>query len=101
MIAIKLKFLLIDPKKVEFTKYANLPHMLIPKAINDPQKAVDALDWVCREMDKRYLLFSNASVRKIDEYNQTPEVQSGMVEKMYYIVVVVDEVGAKFNGSAS
>ena len=88
----ELKFLLIDPKKVEFTKYANLPHMLIPKAINDPQKAVDALDWVCREMDQRYQLFSNAGVRKIDEYNLTPEVQSGMVEKMYYLVVVVDEL---------
>ena len=66
--------------------------MLIPKAIDDPQKAVDALDWVCREMDKRYKLFQESGVRKIDEYNLRPEVQSGMIEKMYYIVVVVDEL---------
>ncbi len=87
-----LKFILIDPKRVEFSMYADLPHMLIPKPINDPLKAVDALSWVIEEMTRRYTLFSNTSVHNISEYNDLPEVQQGNVDKMYYLVVVVDEL---------
>ena len=87
-----LKFILIDPKRVEFAMYADLPHMLIPKPINDPLKAVDALTWVIKEMDKRYTMFSNTGVHNIQEYNDLLEVQQGLAEKMYYLVVVVDEL---------
>ncbi len=87
-----LKFILIDPKRVEFAMYAGLPHMLIPKPINDPMKAVDALGWVVKEMERRYTLLSNNHVHNITEYNDLPEVQKGLTEKMYYLVVVVDEL---------
>lgn len=88
-----LRLLLVDPKTVEFSAFNNLPHMLIPNTITECDKAVDALDWLVKEMDNRYKKLNALGVKKIDEYNETPEVISGSMPKMYYIVMVFDEVG--------
>ena len=87
-----LKILLIDPKRVEFVTFNYLPHMLTPKAINDAQQALNALDWVIKEMTHRYDLFSEKHVRNLKEYNSLPEVYRGDDDKLPFIVVVVDEM---------
>lgn len=92
-----LRLILVDPKMVEFSIFNNLPHMLVPKVITDCEKAVAALGWLVEEMDRRYQKLSNLGVKKISEYNETTEVISGSVEKMYYIVLVFDEVGDFMN----
>lgn len=88
-----LRLLLVDPKTVEFSAFNNLPHMLIPNTITECEKAIDALDWLVKEMDNRYRKLNALGVKKIDEYNETPEVMSGSTPKMFYIVMVFDEVG--------
>ena len=88
-----LKLILVDPKQVEFSKYNGLPHMLIPNAIDDCEKAVMALQWLIDEMERRYTRLKTLGVRNIADYNETPEVLSGQTEKMYYIVMMFDEVG--------
>ncbi len=87
-----VKFILIDPKMVEFSLFNGLPHLILPKAITDVDKAVNALKWVAEEMDRRYLQLSVNQVKKIEEYNELPEIVEGKKAKMPYIVVVVDEV---------
>jgi len=88
-----LRLILVDPKTVEFSMFNNLPHMLIPNTITDCEKAVSALSWLVDEMERRYKRLNQLCVKKISEYNETPEVLSGQVPKMYYIVMVFDEVG--------
>ena len=88
-----LKLLLVDPKTVEFTMYNNLPHMLIPNAITECDKAIMALEWLVDEMERRYKRLSSVCVRNIEGYNECPDVKSGKLPKMYYIVMVFDEVG--------
>lgn len=88
-----VKLILVDPKTVEFSMFNNLPHMLIPNTITDCEKAVSALNWLVEEMERRYKRLGQLGVKKISEYNETPEVISGSIPKMYYIVMVFDEVG--------
>ncbi len=87
-----VRLLLVDPKQVEFANYENLPHMIIPKAISDTHKAINALTWAVNEMERRFSVLSNARVKDIDEFNQTPEVLSGKIQKLPFIVIIVDEV---------
>ncbi len=86
-----LKFILVDPKRVEFGVFNHLPHMLIPKAITDPKKALNAFDWTIMEMERRYVLFEENYVKNIEEYNSQPDVVSGAADKLPYIVLIVDE----------
>ncbi len=89
----ELKLLLIDPKRVEFVSYNYLPHMLVPKAINDAQQAINALDWAIAEMMRRYTLFAEmGGVRNFKEYNNSEPVLNGEEEKLPYIVIVIDEL---------
>ena len=88
----ELKLLLIDPKRVEFVSYNYLPHMLVPRAINDAQQAINALDWAIAEMMRRYQVFSERNVRNFKEYNNSDDVLSGEEEKLPYIVIVIDEL---------
>ncbi len=81
----EVQLLLIDPKKVELTAYQDIPHLLLP-VITETRDAIDALKWLTAEMDQRYRLFSQNNVRNIEIYN------SRNVEKIPYIVVVVDEL---------
>lgn len=88
-----LRLILIDPKG-EFTIYEGLPHLMINEIISDAQKAVTALNWAIKEMERRYALFqektrSGMLARNIDEYNAnlSPDEQ-----KLCKIVIVVDEL---------
>ena len=87
-----LKIILIDPKRVEFVTYNYLPHMLIPKAINEPQQALNALDWAIKEMNRRYELFATKHVRNFKEFNSLQEVYRGEEPKLPYIVIIIDEI---------
>ncbi len=112
------KLILIDPKMLELSIYEDIPHLLTP-VVTDPKKAVFALKWVVREMENRYKLMSSLNVKNIDSYNAKVlrtissgrklyrEVQTGidddtrkpiiekqeiLLEKMPFIVVVIDEM---------
>ncbi len=87
-----VRIILIDPKQVEFTLYNGVPHLLIPKVITAPDKALDAMCWCVDEMERRFSLFSQYMVRNIKEYNNLEEVRTRMQEKMPYIILVVDEL---------
>ncbi len=86
-----VKFILIDPKKVEFSSYNYLPHMLVPTAITEPKKALRAFDWLIQEMENRFLIFQEDAVKNIEEYNDSDKVHRGEVSKLPYIVLIVDE----------
>lgn len=87
----EVKFLLIDPKKVELTMFDALPHLLAP-VVTDPRKAALALKKVVVEMEQRYDAFAQNGVKNIEGFNE--KVTSGTVkeEKMPYIVVIIDEL---------
>lgn len=87
----EVKIILIDPKLVEFQIYEGLPHMVIPRVITEPEKAVNALQWAVDEMERRFKLISQERVRNIGEYNQTENVLQNRVKKMPYLVIIFDE----------
>jgi len=81
-----LKFMMIDPKMLEFSIYNDIPHLLTP-VITDPKKAITGLSMMVKEMERRYKLLSEARVKNIENYNKKfPE------NKMPYIVVIIDEL---------
>ncbi|HPZ81663.1 MAG TPA: DNA translocase FtsK, partial [Candidatus Atribacteria bacterium] len=82
-----LRIGLIDPKRVELSLYAGLPHLCAP-VISDIRWVVRFLKWLCREMDTRYELLSEVSARNVEEYNQAVEEE----EKLPYVVIVIDEL---------
>ncbi len=91
----ELRLILIDPKQTEFTIYEGLPHLMINEIITQPQRAVTALNWAIKEMERRYTLFnektrSGLAVSKLDEYNAN--LVEGE-ERLPKIVIVVDEFG--------
>lgn len=88
----EVKLLLIDPKKVEFTSYQNIPHLIGP-IINNGDEANTALKVIVEEMDKRYDLFSKAGVRNLAGYNEKVEKfpEEGR-SKLPWIVVIIDEL---------
>jgi DNA segregation ATPase FtsK/SpoIIIE, S-DNA-T family len=87
----ELKFIMIDPKYVEFTWYDGLPHLLC-SVINEPEPAAKALLWAVREMDRRYQVLQKQRVVHIDEFNAIAE-QDKELEPLPKIVVVIDELG--------
>jgi S-DNA-T family DNA segregation ATPase FtsK/SpoIIIE len=87
----QLKFILIDPKYVEFTWYDGLPHLLC-EVINEPGPAAKALLWAVREMDRRYQVLQKQRVVHIDEYNAIAE-QDKELEPLPKVVIVIDELG--------
>ena len=88
-----LKFMMIDPKRVELTMYNNIPHLLTP-VITDPKKAILALKWIAKEMERRYDIFEKSSARDIDSYHQSIlSAQAGKNgEPMPFFVVIIDEL---------
>ena len=88
-----MRLLLVDPKTVEFSMFNNLPHMLIPNTITECDKAVAALGWLVDEMERRYKRLNSVYAKNIESYNESAEVLSGSLPKMFYIVMVFDEVG--------
>lgn len=85
----EVKFLMIDPKQVEFSKYANIPHLLVP-VVTDPRKAAGALGWAVSEMLRRYQKLSQVGVRDIEGYNKYVQKHEDM-ESMPKICIFIDE----------
>ena len=101
-----LRLLLIDPKMLELSVYDDIPHLITP-VITDMQKAANGLNWCVKEMDRRYKLMSLLGVRNLESYNkkilkpqsidseiknQIEEISGPELEKLPYIVVVIDEL---------
>ncbi|NCN87265.1 MAG: DNA translocase FtsK [Candidatus Pacebacteria bacterium] len=82
----EVKFILVDPKRVELTAYNNIPHLMTP-VIVDPKKVVSALKWAANEMDNRYKKLAEVGVKNIESYNDL----AGFVA-MSSIVIVIDEL---------
>ena len=87
----EVKFIMIDPKKVEFTMYNGIPHLLIP-VVTDPKQAAGALMWAVEQMEKRYEMIEKIRVRNIDMYNEKVAKDPSLGEPMSKIVVVIDEL---------
>ncbi|MDU9704040.1 DNA translocase FtsK [Helicobacter pylori] len=85
----QLKLVMIDPKMVEFSIYADIPHLLTP-IITDPKKAIGALQSVAKEMERRYSLMSEYKVKTIDSYNE--QAENNGIEAFPYLIVVIDEL---------
>lgn len=81
-----VKFILVDPKRVELIAYNNIPHLLTP-VIFDPKKVVSALKWATAEMDRRYKQLAEAGVKNIADYNELAGLAA-----MHNIVIVIDEL---------
>ncbi len=86
----EVRFILVDPKRVELTAYEGVPH-LIGNVITDVEMVVSVLQWAVREMERRYELFARERVRDIVRYNKKAETQEGL-EPLPYIVIIVDEL---------
>ena len=86
----EVKLILIDPKKVEFSIYNGLPHLLVP-VVSDPKKAAGSLTWAVNEMERRFGLIESVGVREIDGYNKITE-NDPEYEYLPRIVIVIDEL---------
>ncbi len=86
----EVKLILIDPKKVEFSVYNGIPHLLVP-VVTDPKKSAGTLKWAVDEMERRFELIESVNVRDIKTYNA---ITAGDPEKefMPHIVIVIDEL---------
>ncbi len=82
----ELRLILVDPKRVEFTSYNGIPHLLT-EVIVEPDKIISALKWTVGEMNNRYKLFAPVGARNLESYN----AKAG-VDKLPYIVFIVDEL---------
>ncbi|MCL1888140.1 MAG: DNA translocase FtsK [Kiritimatiellaeota bacterium] len=102
----ELRLMLVDPKRVEFSAYNDIPHLLVP-VITDPKKVAFGLRWLIMEMDRRYKILQKARVRNISTFNIRPEASQIQLEldrggpapdpfappaKLPYIVIVIDEM---------
>ncbi|MBF0376874.1 MAG: DNA translocase FtsK [Desulfamplus sp.] len=97
----EVRFLMVDPKRIELSFYNDIPHLLTP-VITDMKKATIALQWLVREMDRRYTLLAKSQVRHIEQYNQ--KIKNNLIssgdnpldteepEQLPYIVVIIDEL---------
>jgi S-DNA-T family DNA segregation ATPase FtsK/SpoIIIE len=82
-----IRFILVDPKRVELTQYNSLPHLATP-VIVDTAKSLSALRWLCQEMDERYKKLAAAGARHIDGYNKNRKGS----DKMPYLILIIDEL---------
>ena len=80
-----LRLILIDPKMLELSVYNDIAHLLTP-VVTEPRKAIIALKWVCKEMERRYSLMNEENTRSLEGYNEKS------IEKLPYIVVFIDEM---------
>ena len=100
----RLRFIMIDPKRVELTMYNSIPHLLTP-VITDAKKAILAIKWLSKEMERRYSILETESVRDIFSYHANivaPALEKALKSKkddggplpeaMPYIVVIIDEL---------
>lgn len=106
----QLRFIMVDPKRVELTLYNNIPHLLTP-VITDAKKAILALKWAGKEMDRRYEILEGEKVRDINSYHEsiykpalkkydalkakgtaTPEDEKELPEPLPFIIIIIDEL---------
>ncbi|MCP3899338.1 MAG: DNA translocase FtsK, partial [Desulfobacteraceae bacterium] len=102
----EVKFIMIDPKRIELSVYDDIPHLISP-VVTDMKKATNALHWAVREMERRYEVLAETGTRNIDQYNEFVDEENkktknikddeknvedkGFLEKLPYIVIIVDE----------
>jgi S-DNA-T family DNA segregation ATPase FtsK/SpoIIIE len=93
----EVRFIMVDPKRLELGLYEDIPHLLIP-IVTNPKKAANALNWAVREMEARYRLLAQWGVRNIEQFNlsiregrRAPE-DSPVTQPLPYIVILVDEL---------
>ena len=86
----EVKFILIDPKKIELGVYNGIPHLLVP-VVSDPKKAAGALAWAVGEMERRFALIEEVGVRDIRSYNEVAKLEEDR-ETLPRIVIVIDEL---------
>ena len=86
----EVKFIMIDPKRIELSFYNGIPHLISP-VVTDMKKATNALFWAVKEMERRYELLAENRVRNIGQYNDRME-EEGKACKLPYIVVIIDEL---------
>ena len=84
-----LRIVLVDPKRVELTGYNGIPHLLAPVVV-DMERVIGALQWMTREMDKRYHDFAKLGARNITDYNARMKLQGGT--KLPFLLIVIDEL---------
>ena len=84
-----LRVVLVDPKRVELTGYNGVPHLLAPVVV-EMERVVGALQWMTREMDKRYHDFAKIGARNITDYNTRMKLQGG--KKLPFLLIVIDEL---------
>jgi S-DNA-T family DNA segregation ATPase FtsK/SpoIIIE len=93
----QLRFIMVDPKRVELTLYNGIPHLLTP-VITDPKKCIFALKWAAKEMERRYNILEEVQVRDIESYHTTivepakKRKAKEVPEAMPYIIIVIDEL---------
>ncbi|MDP2946113.1 MAG: DNA translocase FtsK 4TM domain-containing protein [bacterium] len=87
----QLKFILIDPKRVELAYYRDLPHLLTP-VISDGKKSINALRWAVKEMERRYEILSDYHARDIIDFNNQVIKNRELESFMPYLVIVIDEL---------
>ena len=87
----EVKFIMIDPKTVEFTMYNGIPHLLVP-VVTDAKQAAGALMWAIDEMNRRYELMAKHEVRKLDSYNDIVRENPSLGEVLPKIIIVIDEL---------
>ena len=100
----EVKLILVDPKMVEMTAFATVPHLMCP-IVTETQVAVQILEWATVKMDERYAVLSEARVKNIAEYNQlgteeiinrfnpsTPEEEAQIAKRLPHIVIIIDEL---------
>ena len=90
----EVRFIMIDPKRVEFTPYNGIPHLYVP-VVTESKEAASALSWGVAEMERRLKVFSKAGARNIDEYNEMVEsttLEDESAKKLPFIVIVIDEL---------
>ena len=84
-----LRLVLVDPKRVELTGYNGIPHLLSPVVV-EMERVIGALQWMTREMDKRYHEFAKYGARNITDYNARMKTQGG--KKLPFLLIVIDEL---------
>ncbi|MCE9644552.1 MAG: DNA translocase FtsK [Chloroflexi bacterium] len=84
-----LRLVLVDPKRVELTGYNGIPHLLGPVVV-EMDRVIGALQWMTREMDKRYHMFAQVGARNITDYNAKMKLQGQ--KKLPFLVVIIDEL---------
>ncbi|MBU2592280.1 MAG: DNA translocase FtsK [Patescibacteria group bacterium] len=83
----EVKLFLVDPKRVELTRYNGIPHLLTPVVV-EPEEVLSALKWSMKEMDRRYRLFAEKGARNLEVYNNSIPKE----EKLPFILIIIDEL---------